>query len=203
MSVGRRFQGPPTGQVWSWNFVHSEMESLEGLYRGASRSGCVLWRCLWLLVESGLQGKHDSCWGVTMKQFDSQTSGRPHSRQELIAALRFAEVETEAWGGEKISKAGIWGAGPGPNPALILLNLAACCSPSPLLSHSCGGLEAVLKAGDLPSSSSQKSGLWNQRAWVQAPSLPLHSCVTLSKPYSLSVPRFLHLQNGHNNDTHL
>lgn len=113
------------------------MESLAGLQLGATRSDCVLRRCLWLQVESGLQGKHDR-WGVTtarfMKEFPSHDLRAPPF-QAGIAAPHFAELETEALGGEMPSKAGSSGAGPRPRPVLILLTLAPCPSPSIFLSR--------------------------------------------------------------------
>lgn len=63
-----------------------------------------------------------------------------------------------------------------PEPALILLTLPACPSPSPFLSQSLGGWGvSVLKTGDLASSSSQEPGFRSQRASLQILSLPLKS----------------------------
>ena len=59
--------------------------------------------------------------------------------QAGIAASHFAEVETEAQGGEMPSKAGSLGTGPMPELTLILPTLATIPSSSPFLSQGYGG----------------------------------------------------------------
>lgn len=78
-------------------------------------------------------------WCISQSSSKAMTSECPHSSRNFPAP-HFAEVETETQEVEMPSKPGSLGASPIPEPAVILLALPSCPSPSPFLSQSCGGV---------------------------------------------------------------
>lgn len=115
--------GPGCGGRTSFGVRRSRRRVCVGAGRGVAAfdgaaSGCA---------RSGLQGDRGSCGG-SRGRFKKQSHSRDLRApppQAGIAAPHFAEVETEAWGGDMPSKAGRLGAGSMPKPALTLLTWAA------------------------------------------------------------------------------